>query len=60
MTNKRGLILHKTKHNQMNKNHDYKIYKKNHTDTPKEIEYFESRIFGSGKRLFGTKIGITC
>ncbi len=38
MVNKRGLVLYKTKHKQVGKRHDYKICKKNHPDTPKEVE----------------------
>ena len=36
--NQRGLIIHKSKHKQIGKKHDYKIYKTNHPDMPKEIE----------------------
>ncbi len=31
-------IFYKTKHNQKGKKHDYRIYKKNHPVTPKEVE----------------------
>jgi len=37
MVNKPGLIIHKTKHNQRGRRHDYDIYKKNHPVTPKEV-----------------------
>ena len=36
-TNQKGLIIYKTKHKQIGKRHDYKIYKKNHPDIPKDI-----------------------
>lgn len=35
--NEDGLIVYKTKHRQVGKKHDYKIYKKNHPVTPKEV-----------------------
>lgn len=35
--NQDGLIVYKTKHNQMGKRHDYRIYKKNHPDLPEDI-----------------------
>jgi hypothetical protein len=38
MVNKNEIILYKTKHKQKGKKHDYRIYKKNHPDTPKEVE----------------------
>ncbi len=38
MINKRGIILYKTKHKQLEKRHDYKVYKKNYPVTPKEME----------------------
>ncbi len=38
MVNKDEIIFHKTKHKQKGKRHDYRIYKKNHHDTPKEVE----------------------
>lgn len=37
MVNKRGLVIHKTRHRQSGRKHDYKIYKKNHPVTPKEV-----------------------
>ncbi|MDN5867812.1 MAG: transposase [Candidatus Nitrosocosmicus sp.] len=36
-TNQKGLIIYKTRHNQMGKRHDYRIYKKNHPSLPKDI-----------------------
>ncbi len=38
MTNKYGLLIYKTKHKQVGRKHDYNIYKKNHPDTPKEVD----------------------
>jgi hypothetical protein len=38
MVNKDELILYKTKHKQVGRRHDYRIYKKNHPDTPKDVE----------------------
>jgi hypothetical protein len=38
MVNKDEIIFYKTKHKQKGKKHDYRIYKKNHPVTPKEIE----------------------
>ncbi len=38
MVNKDEIILYKTKHKQIGRRHDYKIYKKNHPVTPKEVE----------------------
>ncbi len=38
MVNKDEIILYKTKHKQVGRRHDYRIYKKNHPDTPKEVE----------------------
>jgi hypothetical protein len=38
MVNNDELILYKTKHKQVGRRHDYKIYKKNHPDTPKDVE----------------------
>ena len=35
--NQKELIIYKTKHKQIGKRHDYKIYKKNHPDIPKDI-----------------------
>ncbi len=41
MVNKNEIILYKTKHKQVGKRQDYKIYKKkNHPMTPKEVEVF--------------------
>ncbi|MDN5868907.1 MAG: transposase, partial [Candidatus Nitrosocosmicus sp.] len=37
IVNEPGLIIYKTKHKQIGKKHDYKIYKKNHPDIPKEV-----------------------
>ena len=37
-TNEDGLIVYKTKHRQIGKKHDYKIYTTNHPVTPKEVE----------------------
>jgi hypothetical protein len=36
-TNQNGLIIYKTRHNQMGKRHDYRIYKKNHPVIPKDV-----------------------
>jgi hypothetical protein len=38
MVNNDELILYKTKHKQVGRRHDYKIYKKNHPVTPKDVE----------------------
>lgn len=35
--NQKGLIIYKSKHKQIGRKHDYKIYKKNHPDIPKDI-----------------------
>jgi hypothetical protein len=35
--NQKGLIIHKTRHNQMGKRHDYRIYKKNHPELPPDV-----------------------
>src|SRR6478609_5468334 len=35
--NQTGLIIYKSKHKQIGKKHDYKIYKKNHPDIPKDV-----------------------
>jgi hypothetical protein len=36
-TNQKGLIIYKTKHKQIGKRHDYKIYKDNHPKLPNEV-----------------------
>ncbi len=36
-TNQKGLITYKTKHKQIGKRHDYKIYKDNHPKLPNEV-----------------------
>ncbi len=36
--NEDGLIVYKSKHRQIGKKHDYKIYKTNHPVTPKDVE----------------------
>jgi hypothetical protein len=38
MVNKDELILYKPKHKQVGRRHDYRIYKKNHPDIPKDVE----------------------
>jgi hypothetical protein len=38
MVNKDEIIFYKTKHKQKGKKHDFRIYKKNHPVTPKEVE----------------------
>jgi hypothetical protein len=35
--NQKGLIIYKTKHRQRGRRHDYRIYKKNHPDLPKDV-----------------------
>lgn len=35
--NQMGLIIYKSKHRQIGKNHDYNIYKKNHLDVPQRM-----------------------
>lgn len=35
--NQKGLIIFKTKHKQRGRKHDYKVYKKNHPDLPKDV-----------------------
>ncbi|CAN5890247.1 hypothetical protein BH23THE1_BH23THE1_32880 [soil metagenome] len=35
--NQKGLIIFKTKHRQRGRRHDYRIYKKNHPDLPKDV-----------------------
>jgi hypothetical protein len=36
-TNQNGLLIYKTKHKQRGRRHDYKIYKTNHPDLPKDV-----------------------
>lgn len=36
-SNQKGLLVYKTRHNQMGKRHDYRIYKKNHPDLPEDV-----------------------
>lgn len=36
-TNQKGLITYKTKHKQIGKRHDYRIYKDNHPRLPNEV-----------------------
>ncbi len=38
MANKDEIILYKTKHKQVGKRHDYKVYKKNYPAAPKDVE----------------------
>ena len=46
------LYFIKQKHKQVGRRHDYKIYKKNHPDTPKDVQsILISRLLGSRKRL---------
>ncbi len=45
MANKDDLILYKTKHKQVGRKHDYKIYKKNHPITSKEMESILDLVF---------------
>jgi hypothetical protein len=35
--NQKGLLIYKTKHKQRGRRHDFRIYKKNHPDLPKEV-----------------------
>ncbi len=35
--NQKGLIIYKTKRRQRGSKHDYKVYKKNHPDLPKDV-----------------------
>ncbi len=35
--NQKGLIIYKTKHRQLGRRHDYKVYKKNHPKLPKDV-----------------------
>lgn len=35
--NQKGLLIYKTKHKQRGRRHDYRIYKKNHPDLPKDV-----------------------
>ena len=35
--NQKGLLIYKTKHKQRGRRHDYRVYKKNHPDLPKEV-----------------------
>ena len=37
MINHKGLIIYKTKHRQIGKKHDYKVYKDNHPDVSKDV-----------------------
>ena len=36
-TNQKGLIIYKTKHRQVGRKHDYKVYKDNHPNIPKDV-----------------------
>lgn len=36
--NQKGLLIYKTKRRQRGRRHDYKVYKKNHPELPKDIE----------------------
>lgn len=36
-SNQKGLLIYKTKHRQRGRKHDYRIYKKNHPDLPKDV-----------------------
>jgi hypothetical protein len=36
-SNQKGLLIYKTKHKQRGRRHDYKVYKKNHPDLPKDV-----------------------
>ncbi len=36
-TNQKGLIIYKTKHRQIGKKHDYKVYKDNHPKLPEDV-----------------------
>jgi hypothetical protein len=50
MVNKDEIIFYKTKHKQKGKKHDFRIYKKNHPVTPKEVEnIFDLRFLGVEK-----------
>jgi DDE superfamily endonuclease len=45
--NQKELIIHKTKHRQIGKKHDYKIYKTNQPDIPKDVmTMFDPGFFG--------------
>jgi hypothetical protein len=35
--NQKGLLIYKTKYKQRGRRHDYKVYKKNHPDLPKDV-----------------------
>lgn len=35
--NQKGMIIYKSKHKQKGRKHDYRIYKKNHPDIPKDV-----------------------
>lgn len=51
MVNKKGLILHKTKHDK-GKRHDYHIFKEKHPKTPKDVEkILDLGLSGNQKRL---------
>ena len=57
--NNRGYILHKIRHKKGRK-HDYDIYKKNYTVTPKQVvTVVRSRVFGHRKGLPRTTICTT-
>ena len=58
-TNQKGLIIYKTKHKQIGKRHDYKIYKKNHPDIPKDIVNMFDLGFLGVEKEYPDKIGIT-
>ena len=50
--NQKGLLIYKTKHKQRGRKHDYRIYKKNHPDLPKDVmNMYDSWLSGSRKRL---------
>ena len=35
--NQKGLLIYKTKHKQRGRRHDYKVYKENHPELPKDV-----------------------
>ncbi len=50
MANQNGLIIHKSKHRQRGRKHDYKVYKDNHQDIPKDVmSMFDLGFLGAEK-----------
>ncbi len=50
IVNNHGLIIHKLRHKKGGRKHDYDIYKKNHSFTPKDVlNVYDPRYLGVEK-----------